>query len=158
MTLCSEVLAALKGKTLATAESCTGGGIGAAITAVPGASKVFKGGVISYTNEVKERCLGVEAAVLEKYGAVSAPVAGAMASCNKDNGPEDPGFTKEELAEMAAVDRFAAANSVYRALGLLNELPDNWESKTYEPQVGVPVDVPAGLLEITESDRAKSFR
>ena len=71
---------ALKGKTLATAESCTGGGIGAAITAVPGASKVFKGGVISYTNEVKEHCLGVDPAVLEKYGAVSAPVAGAMAS------------------------------------------------------------------------------
>ena len=80
MTLCSEVLAALKGKTLATAESCTGGGIGAAITAVPGASKVYKGGVISYTNWVKEHCLGVEASVLEKYGAVSAPVAGAMAS------------------------------------------------------------------------------
>ena len=67
-------------------------------------------------------------------------VAGAMASCNKDNGPQEPDFTKEELAEMAAVDRFAAANSVYRALGLLNELPDNWESKTYVPQVGVPVD------------------
>ena len=42
-------------------------------------------------------------------------VAGAMASCNKDNGPQEPDFTKEELAEMAAVDRFAAANSVYRA-------------------------------------------
>ena len=63
-----------------------------------------------------------------------------MASCNKDNGPQDPDFTKEELAEMAAVDRFAAANSVYRALGLLNELPDNWKSQTYVPQVGVPVD------------------
>lgn len=80
MTLCSDVLASLKGKTLATAESCTGGGIGAAITAVPGASQVFKGGVISYTNWVKEHCLGVDHAVLEKYGAVSAPVAGAMAS------------------------------------------------------------------------------
>ncbi len=80
MTLCSDVLATLKGKTLATAESCTGGGIGAAITAVPGASKVFKGGVISYTNWVKEHCLGVDSDILEKYGAVSAPVAGAMAS------------------------------------------------------------------------------
>lgn len=80
MILCCDVLKALKGKTLATAESCTGGGIGAAITAVPGASKVFVGGVISYTNEVKNRVLGVEQAVLDKYGAVSAPVAGAMAS------------------------------------------------------------------------------
>lgn len=80
MKLCSDVLKALKGKTFATAESCTGGGIGAAITAVPGASKVYKGGVVSYTNDVKHRVLGVEQAVLDKYGAVSAPVAGAMAS------------------------------------------------------------------------------
>ena len=80
MTLCSDVLKALKGKTLATAESCTGGGIGAALTAVPGASKVYVGGVVSYTNDVKNRVLGVEQAVLDKYGAVSAPVAGAMAS------------------------------------------------------------------------------
>lgn len=74
------MLKALRGRTLATAESCTGGGIGAALTAVPGASKVFVGGVISYTNDVKNRILGVEQTVLDKYGAVSAPVAGAMAS------------------------------------------------------------------------------
>ena len=80
MSLCSDVLKSLKGKTLATAESCTGGGIGAALTAVPGASKVFVGGVISYTNDIKHRVLGVDQAVLDKYGAVSAPVAGAMAS------------------------------------------------------------------------------
>ena len=80
MNLCCDVLKALKGKTLATAESCTGGGIGAAITAVAGASKVFVGGVVSYTNEIKNKILGVDHAVLDKYGAVSAPVAGAMAS------------------------------------------------------------------------------
>ncbi len=80
MTLCCDVLKALEGKTLATAESCTGGGIGAAITAVPGASKVFQGGIISYTNRVKNGCLGVDQGLLDKYGAVSAPVAGAMAS------------------------------------------------------------------------------
>lgn len=43
----------------------------------------------------------------------------------------DPGFTSEELAEMAAADRFAAANSVYRALALIDELPDNWDKETY---------------------------
>lgn len=79
MTLCSEVLTALKGKTLATAESCTGGGIGAALTAVPGASQVYLGGVISYTNDVKHRVLGVPQETLDTYGAVSSPVAGAMA-------------------------------------------------------------------------------
>ena len=80
MDLCSDVLKALKGKTLATAESCTGGGIGAALTAVAGASKVYVGGVVSYTNDIKNRVLGVDQAVLDKYGAVSSPVAGAMAS------------------------------------------------------------------------------
>lgn len=79
MHLTSDVIKTLKGKTLATAESCTGGGIGAALTAVAGSSEVFKGGVISYTNFVKETVLGVDKAVLEKYGAVSQPVALAMA-------------------------------------------------------------------------------
>lgn len=78
-TLCCEVLSALAGKTLVTAESCTGGGIGAALTAVPGSSKVYKGGVISYTNWVKHHLLGVDEALLETVGAVSAPVAEAMA-------------------------------------------------------------------------------
>ena len=77
--LCCDVLKALEGKTLATAESCTGGGIGAALTAIPGSSAVYKGGIISYTNQVKEHLLGVSADVLEAHGAVSAPVAKVMA-------------------------------------------------------------------------------
>ena len=80
MTLCCTVLSALKGRTLVTAESCTGGGIGAALTAVPGSSEVYKGGVISYTNWVKHNLLGVNAELLERCGAVSAPVAEAMAA------------------------------------------------------------------------------
>lgn len=74
-----EVIARLQGRTLATAESCTGGGIGAALTAVPGASNVYKGGIISYCNEIKEKLLGVPADILATNGAVSAPVAEAMA-------------------------------------------------------------------------------
>ncbi len=50
----AKVIQALRGKTLVTAESLTGGGIGAALTAVPGSSEVYKGGIISYTNWVKE--------------------------------------------------------------------------------------------------------
>ena len=79
MKLCSDVLAALKGKTLATAESCTGGMIGAALTAVPGASKVYKGGVVSYWSEVKQELLGVDPEDLKNLGPVSAQVAGSMA-------------------------------------------------------------------------------
>ena len=53
-------------------------------------------------------------------------VAGTIVSCDKENVPtSEPEFTPEELAEMAAADKYSAANSVYRALGLLNELPDN---------------------------------
>ena len=74
-----DVIRSLGERTLATAESCTGGMIGAALTAVPGASRVFKGGVISYTNEIKNRLLGVAAELLDTCGAVSAPVAEAMA-------------------------------------------------------------------------------
>ena len=77
--LASEVIARLRGRTLATAESCTGGMIGGLLTAVPGASRVFKGGVISYSNEIKSRLLGVDAELLETLGPVSAPVAEAMA-------------------------------------------------------------------------------
>lgn len=66
--------------TLATAESCTGGGIGHALTAVPGSSAVYLGGVISYTNGVKNRVLGVPADTLECFGAVSPETARAMAA------------------------------------------------------------------------------
>ena len=79
MRLCCEVLAALEGKTLVTAESCTGGGIGGALTAVPGSSRVYKGGIISYTNWVKVHLLNVDESLLNAVGAVSAPVAEAMA-------------------------------------------------------------------------------
>ena len=74
-----DVIKALKGKTIVTAESCTGGGIGAALTSVPGSSEVFKGGIICYTNWVKENILEIEPAMIKKYGAVSVPVAATMA-------------------------------------------------------------------------------
>jgi len=79
MSLAFDVIARLQGKSLATAESCTGGGIGDALTAVPGASNVYKGGIISYCNEIKHKLLGVPEEMLAQYGAVSDPVAQAMA-------------------------------------------------------------------------------
>ena len=69
-----------RGLTCATAESCTGGGVGAAITSVPGASDVFLGGVISYANEVKRDVLGVSQATLDSVGAVSGETAEQMAA------------------------------------------------------------------------------
>ena len=68
-----------KGLTLAAAESCTGGLIAKRLTDIPGASQVFLGGVVSYTNHVKQQVLHVPENLLERCGAVSAPVARAMA-------------------------------------------------------------------------------
>jgi len=65
--------------TLAVAESCTGGLIAQRLTEVPGSSKYFLEGVIAYSNEAKKRTLGVEPILLLEHGAVSAPVAEAMA-------------------------------------------------------------------------------
>jgi nicotinamide-nucleotide amidase len=69
-----------RGLTLATAESCTGGLVSARLTAVPGSSAAYVGGVVAYSNGVKERELDVPAALLEEHGAVSAEAAQAMAS------------------------------------------------------------------------------
>ena len=80
MSRSSDVISRLAGKTLGTAESLTGGGIGAALTAVSGSSAVYKGGVISYTNEIKHNVLGVSQDLLDRYGAVSPWVAGEMVS------------------------------------------------------------------------------
>ncbi len=65
--------------TLATAESCTGGLIANQITNVPGASKIFPGGIVAYSNDAKEKFLGVHSSTLKKYGAVSEAVAREMA-------------------------------------------------------------------------------
>ncbi len=66
-------------QTVATGESCTGGGVATALTAVPGSSAVVLGGMVAYANRVKHQLLGVPASDLEHHGAVSEPVARAMA-------------------------------------------------------------------------------
>lgn len=68
-----------RGLTVATAESLTGGLVCAAITAVPGASVVFRGGVVAYATDLKAALLGVPASLLAARGAVDPAVAGAMA-------------------------------------------------------------------------------
>lgn len=84
-------------KTVSTAESCTGGRIAEAIIAVPGASKYFKGGIISYVNEIKESLLGVSAEVLAEKTAVCEEVAiqmvkGACKALNTDFAISATGF------------------------------------------------------------------
>lgn len=73
------VLARAQGLTVATAESCTGGMVAAALTDIAGSSDVFDRGFVTYSNTAKNQMLGVPTAMIEKLGAVSAEVAGAMA-------------------------------------------------------------------------------
>lgn len=80
-----------RGLTLAAAESCTGGMFGERFTSVPGASEVYRGGVCSYSNDLKVNLLGVDAGLIERLGAVSAEVAQQMAegvrrACGADIG------------------------------------------------------------------------
>lgn len=79
--LSREVLARARagGLRLATAESCTGGLVAAALTEIAGSSDVFDAGFVTYANAAKSRMLGVDPAVIEREGAVSEPVARAMA-------------------------------------------------------------------------------
>ena len=73
-----------RGQTLATAESLTGGMLGAAITAIPGASAVYRGGIVAYATELKTVLLGVPADLLARHGPVHPDVAAAMAAGARD--------------------------------------------------------------------------
>lgn len=77
--LARAILAAGRGRMVATAESCTGGMVAAALTDLPGSSAVFAGGFVTYSNVLKRDLLSVPQRMLDTYGAVSEPVAAAMA-------------------------------------------------------------------------------
>jgi|APGre2960657373_1045057.scaffolds.fasta_scaffold108094_1 nicotinamide-nucleotide amidase len=74
------VIFAMQGRSVATAESLTGGQLGSTITAIPGASKIYRGGVIAYASDLKTDLLGVSGALLSDGGAVQAQVALDMAT------------------------------------------------------------------------------
>ncbi len=87
-----------RGESLALAESCSGGNLGASLTAIPGASNILLGGVIAYSNLIKQKYLNVPAGLIKKYGAVSSEVAKAMAQGVKNNFQSDWGIAITGLA------------------------------------------------------------
>jgi nicotinamide-nucleotide amidase len=74
---------------LGSAESCTGGLVAGLLTSIAGSSEVFERGFVTYSNAAKTACLGVDSALLERFGAVSADVAAAMAVGVLENSPVD---------------------------------------------------------------------
>lgn len=105
-----------KGLTLAAAESCTGGLIAKRITDLAGASEVFRGGVVSYWSEVKAGVLGVGQALLDEYGAVSEPVARAMAEGVRAVTGAELGVSVTGVAGPTTDDRGNEVGTVYIAL------------------------------------------
>jgi nicotinamide-nucleotide amidase len=87
-----------KGKTVATAESCTGGMLGKMLTDVPGSSAYYRGGVISYSNELKAGLVGVNETTLERFGAVSEQVAAQMAVGIRERAGADVGLSVTGIA------------------------------------------------------------
>ena len=108
-------LLAQRGWCLGTAESLTGGMVGETITAVPGASVSYMGGVIGYTDYAKTALLGVPAELLEQRGAVSAEVAEAMAEGCRDRLNVHIGLATTGIAGPASDDRGTPVGTVFVA-------------------------------------------
>ncbi len=105
-----------QGKTFASAESCTGGLIAKRITDCAGASAVFCGGIVSYTNAVKASVLSVPQTLLDTYGAVSEPVARAMAEGARSLLQTDFAVSVTGVAGPDADERGNAVGTVFIAL------------------------------------------
>ena len=87
-----------KGKTVATAESCTGGMLGKMLTDVPGSSDYYRGGVVCYSNDLKADLVGVNETTLERFGAVSEQVAAQMAVGIRESAGADVGLSVTGIA------------------------------------------------------------
>lgn len=125
MYLAKEVLELCRedGLTLSTAESCTGGLIAKELTDISGASAVFLGGVVSYTNGVKADLLGVPRPMLAKFGAVSEQVARAMAEGVRSATGSDLALSVTGLAGPDGDDRGNPVGLVYIGLASKNATP-----------------------------------
>ncbi|MEB3273051.1 MAG: competence/damage-inducible protein A [Prochlorothrix sp.] len=120
-----------RGQSLAVAESCTGGCVGAMMTAIPGSSAYFWGGVIAYDNAVKVKLLGVEAETLGQLGAVSAPVAEQMARGVCDRLGTDWGLSLTGIAGPGGGSDEKPVGLVY--IGLAQRVaPEHIQTQTFE--------------------------
>ncbi|MCU4925621.1 CinA family protein [Halobacteria archaeon AArc-dxtr1] len=102
-----------RGETVSVAESCTGGLIGAAITAVPGASDYFEAGLTTYAYDAKRRHLGVSREALDEHGAVSEPVAREMACGVRDVTDVTWGIATTGVAGPTGGDKETPVGTVY---------------------------------------------
>lgn len=124
MDLAEEINTLLKGRqlTLATAESCTGGGIAAYITSIPGSSECFKGGVVAYSNEIKTSVLHVSPETLRKYGAVSRETVAEMVKGVQDLMQTDCAIATSGIAGPGGGTPTKPVGTVWIAVAYKNEI------------------------------------
>ena len=103
-------------KTLAVAESCTGGLIANRLTDIPGSSRFFERGIVAYSNQTKQQLLGVPESILREYGAVSAPVARAMAEGVRRMAQTDYGLSVTGIAGPGGATEAKPVGLVYVAI------------------------------------------
>jgi nicotinamide-nucleotide amidase len=130
-------LLAERQQTLATAESLTGGLVANRIAKVPGASVWFRGGIVAYTNEIKAKLLGVPTALLEEHGAVSAPVAEAMAIGSRERFGTDLAVSTTGLAGPGGAEPGKPIGLVYVGLawaGGVRSVSFSWSGTRTEIQ------------------------
>jgi len=108
--------------TLSICESCTGGMLGSMITNIPGSSKYFLGGIIAYSNEVKEKVVGIRAKDLRKHGAVSAEVAAAMAKGVQEKLKSDIGIGITGIAGPTGGSKNKPVGLVYIAIAIQKKM------------------------------------
>jgi nicotinamide-nucleotide amidase len=120
--LAAEILRVLRasGRTVATAESLTGGLVAAAFTDIPGSSDAFRGGVVAYATELKTRLLGVDRAMLNRHGPVYGPVAAAMAKGVRERLGATIGVSTTGVAGPGDADGFPAG-TVHVAVSLADD-------------------------------------
>jgi nicotinamide-nucleotide amidase len=115
---------------MATAESCTGGLVGAEVTAVPGSSAWYLGGWVVYDNTLKQRWAGVESEVLERHGAVSEPVARRIAEAVRERSGAHWGIG---ITGVAGPDGGTADKPVGLVHVSLASRGHTWHWKTHQP-------------------------
>ena len=118
--------------TLSAAESCTGGLIAKCITDISGCSDVFFGGCVTYTNEVKQKLLGVSADTLDKYGAVSAETAMEMAKGVRERTGSDIGISATGIAGPATDSTDTPVGTVF--LGISTEDGEDYRALSLSPR------------------------
>jgi len=108
--------------TIATAESCTGGFVAKAITDIPGSSDVFPGGVVSYSNDIKESLLGVKDSTLRSYGAVSGECASEMAAGIRKVCSSDIGISTTGIAGPSGGTPLKPVGTVYVGISIKDQM------------------------------------